>query len=542
MQESVSSQLQLSTLSNPFDVLDVRGNIIGHVSGRSTDIRQIISEGQSEIVLAGAPTIGKSTLINYLQLPLCAEWSWRNELAGFFDQQKLDNTHFVQIDLTHLEGIEDKNDLLNAFISRCASALHQAYKKEKPPSDTMSLKKLVDLLREISYDTPNARYFLMLDTIERLGRFGLTSFAQPSKAQRPQEYGLALLNHSNAIRTIVDLIGEFRALGFILSIENLPRSKVVDQFTHISADLARFTTTTLQTFTWQDTRKLLEQEPANFGEQFADAFEHSSITSVFSDQEQKWLRQQAGTHPYLLQQLCFYAFHLKQEQVKLKGEWTELENSVQQQAIDWINERLGTFFANTWNRLEEAMQSDPQTRPKTINDFQEFIEILTQSQQDVEIPPESWNSWGPEFRYILYSEGIVRYDALQPIYAPGELLRRYLVQKTRELGAPVTASSISHPISGKGYWVNIIRGTQKERLSLSELEYQLFKTLLQHPKNCTDTELMFATWGRATDRQAFMQRMYHLRKKLRDRCGTEIVENRYGGLYSLNHAEWFQID
>src|SRR6266566_4864270 len=134
MQESVFSQLQLSTLSNPFDVLDVRGNIIGRVSGRSTDIRQIISEGQSEIVLAGAPTIGKSTLINYLQLPLCAEWSWRNELAGSLDQQKLDNTHFVQIDLAHLEGIEDKNDLLNTFISRCASALHQAYKKEKPPS------------------------------------------------------------------------------------------------------------------------------------------------------------------------------------------------------------------------------------------------------------------------------------------------------------------------------------------------------------------------------------------------------------------------
>jgi hypothetical protein len=542
MREVVSSQFHLSTLSNPFDVLDVRGNIIGHVSGRSTDIRQIISEGQSEIVLAGAPTIGKSTLVNYLQLPPYAEWSWRNELTGSFDQQKLNITHFVQINLAHLEGIEDKNDLLNAFINRCASALYQVYKKEKSPSDTMSLKKLVDLLREISHDTPNARYFLMLDTIERLGRFGLSSFAQPSKAQRPQEYGLALLNHSNAIRTIVDLIGEFRVLGFILSIENLPRSKVVDQFTHISADLARFTTTTLQTFTWQDTGELLAQEPANFSKQLADTFEHAGITKVFSDQEQKWLRQQAGTHPYLLQQLCFYAFHLKQEQVKLTGEWTELENSVQQQAINWLKERLSTFFANTWNRLEEAIQSDSQTRPKTISDFQEFIELLNQPQQDVVIRAESWNSWGPEFRYILYSEGIVRYDPLQPIYAPGEVLRHYLIQKNHEMGAPVMASSISHPMSGKGYWVTINRGAQKEQLSLSELEYHLFKTLLQHPKNCTDSELMFAAWGRTIDRQTFMQRMYHLRKKLRDRCEMEIIENRYGGLYSLNYPEWFQLD
>jgi Transcriptional regulatory protein, C terminal len=546
MQENVPSEQDLVSLNNPFNMLDLSDSIIGHVSGRSTDIGQIISSPQNAIVLAGAPSIGKSTLLRYLQLQPGTGWSWRNELLGLIDHQKINSTHFVQIDLAHLEGIEDKNDLLNAFINRCTAALYCAYKQEKPPSDNMGLKKLVEMLREISQDSPKARYFLMLDAIERLGRFGLSSFAQPSKAQEPQEYGLALLDHSNAIRTIVELIGEFRVLGFILSIESLPRSKVVDQFRHISADLARFTTMTLQTFTWQDTEKFLAQEPDNFDQQFAAVFEHLRINCIYSTQEQQWLWQQAGTHPYLLQQLCFYAFHLKQEQLKVTGQWAELNVVGQQQLIDWINGFLSTFFSNTWNRLQEAMQSDPQTRAKTISDFQEFIEIVDESPRDGVIPPESWGGWGPEFRYILSNEGIVRYDPLpsQPpqIHIPGELLSRYLVRKAHEIGTPVTSYPSPNLVAGRGYWLNIIRGAQKERLSLSELEYHLFKTLLQHPENCTDNELMFATWGKTIEKQALNQRMYHLRKKLRDRCRMEIIENRYGGLYKLNHPEWFQLE
>lgn len=546
MQENIRSELDLVSLNNPFNMLDLNDSIVGHVSGRSTDIGQIISSPQNAVVLTGAPSIGKSALIRYLQLQPGREWSWRNELLELYDHQKINSTHFVQIDLAHLEDIEDKNDLLNAFINRCTAALCCAYKHEKSPPDGMGLKKLVEVLREISQDSPKARYFLMLDTIERLGRFGLSSFALPSKAQKPQEYGLALLDHSNAIRTIVDLIGEFRVLGFILSIESLPRSRVVDQFRHISADLARFTTMTLQTFTWQDTEQFLAQEPGNFDQQFVTAFERLGITSIFSTQEQQWLRQQAGTHPYLLQQLCFYAFHLKQEQLRVTGQWTELNNAGQQQLIDWINGSLSTFFSNTWNRLQEAMQSDTQTRAKTISDFQEFIEIVDKSPRDAVIPPESWGSWGPEFRYILSNEGIVRYDPLpsqsQQIHIPGELLSRYLVQKAHEIGTPVTSYPSLNLIAGKGYWLDIIRGAQKERLSLSELEYQLFKTLLQHPENCTDNELMFAAWGRVIEKQTLTQRMYHLRKKLRDRCGMEIIENRYGGLYILKHPEWFQLE
>ena len=546
MQGEGLSQSAIPQLNNPFDISDSKGSVIGHISGRRTDIAAIVGGKPRAIILAGAPNIGKSMLISYLERSPAVGWSWRDELANDFSRQTLETTHFIQIDLAHLEGIEDKDDLLNAFIDRCASALYKVYKKKEPPSGSMSLRMLVDLLREISDNAPNARHFLMLDTLDRLGRFNLPSFVQSSSASNEQERGLALLDHCQAIRNIVNLMDEFRILGFILSINNLPRSRVVDQFTHISADLARFTTMTLQTFTRQDTERLLAQEAGNFGKPLADAFAEAGIINIFTEDEQQWLRQQAGTHPYLLQQLCFYAFHLKQEYLKQTSSWTALDETGKQQLTDWTNESKGTFFATTWKRLQEAIRNDLQTQSRTTREFQECILLFVQAQSEEEIKPEYWNSWGRELRYILSSEGIVRHDPYQKIYLPGELLRLYLVQKAQVEGILALASPPPSSLSGHEHWLTIRRNGQQERLPLSALEYLLFQALLHHPKNCSESKLMQAAWKEQTidkaAKGAFTQRMYHLRKKLRDRCGTEIIENRYGGLYSLNHSEWFQLE
>lgn len=547
MQGEAFSQCTIPQIDNPFDISDRRRNVIGHVSGRRTDIAAIVSGAPRAIILAGAPNIGKSMLISYLERPSAADWSWRNELAPDYPSPaKLERTYFIRVNLAHLEGIEDKDDLWNAFIYHCTRALCRVYKEEEPPSERVNLRMLVDLLREINDDTPGARYFLMLDTLDHLGRFNLPSFAQSSRASNEQERGLALLDYCGAIRTMVNLMDEFRILGFIFSINNLPRSRVVDQFTHISADLARFTTMTLQIFSWLDTESLLAQEPGNFGKPLADAFAGAGISSVFTGNEQRWLRQQAGAHPYLLQQLCFYAFHLKQESMKQTGSWAELDETGKQQLIDWINESKGTFFDTAWKRLQKAIQDDPQTRARTVREFQECLQLFVQEKPDGEIRPEYWSNWGPELRYILSSEGIVRHDPYQKISLPGELLRLYLLQKAQAEGA-LAASPPPSFSGGHSYWLTIKRKDQQERLPLSALEYLLFQALLQHPTNCTEAELMRAAWKEQSldkgAKGAFTQRMYHLRKKLRDRCGgTEIIENRYGGLYSLNHPEWFQLE
>jgi hypothetical protein len=547
MDEEKRSKSGWHTLRNPFNTMDTPEIITGHISGRSTDIIQIITGGQSAIVLAGAPYIGKTALIRYLRLPPDTEWSWRNELVDFPNQQKLKNTHFVQIDLTRLEGIESKEDLLAAFVRRCAIALQSVYEKDKQTSEEFNLKGLIKMLRNISQETPEARYFLMLDTIERLDRLGIPSFKPGSKAQTPQERGLALLDHCQAIRTLVDLIDEFRILGFILSIESLPRAKVADQFTHVSADLARFKTMTLQTFTWQDAGKFLAQGPESFGTEWARSFHDLSENCIFSARDQEWLREQAGTHPYLLQKACFYAFHLKQEYAKLHGTWIELQDSGKRQIIDWINEGLSTFFTHSWDRLQEALKSDSETNEKTLGDFREFIHLLMQKQADDEINPAYWDQWGSQLRYIVCSEGILRYDPFQPIHFPGTILRHYLVQKAREnaelFSSPIASPTIISPTTGRGFWLTITRPEkQRELLSLSELEYHLLKTLLQNPKQCSELELMIGAWSKKIDKAVFTQRMHHLRKKLREQCETEIIQNRYGGLYSLNHPEWFHLD
>ncbi len=519
---------------NPTDTSDV---ITGRVSGRSNEIAEIVMGGQSAIILAGAPSIGKSSLIRYLQRAPNAEWSWRNELADFRDQLKLDDIRFVQIDLTRLEGIEDTKELLNLFREQCTAALQSVYQPDGQPSS--NLKVLRELVRSIGRNKLQARCFVMLDAIERLGRSSMGSFNLRSVAQTDQERGIALLDHCGAIRMLVDLIDEFSSLGVILSIESLPRPNIGDQFTHVSADLARFTTMTLQTFTWNDTKAFLAQEPENFGSEWAKRFRELGKNGIFSNMEQAWLLEQAGTHPYLLQQFCFHIFHLKKDY--MDEVQNELQESYKSQLIEWLNGRVSTFLTRTWKRLQEAIGKSSQ---ETKNSFENFINLLTTNPPaEKEMNPVFWNQLGAELRYILSSEGIVRYDLLQPIHYPGSTLRNYLVQKAKESSGRISSQAVA-PTTGRGFWLTInCSGNQEERLSLSELEYLLLKTLLQSPERCNEAELMKGAWGETIPRPTFTQRMHHLRRKLKEACrGTEIIENRYGGLYSLNHPEWFHLE
>jgi hypothetical protein len=510
-------------------------DIIGRISGRTTDITRIIMDEQSAIFLVGTPNIGKSTLIRYLQETPNSEWSWRDELGDFPGQLKLEEIHFIQIDLTPLEGIEKSEDLFALFVKQCTKALYDVH---QPDSRTFNkqydLKELRSLLRIINRETPSARYFFMLDSVERLGMPGMPSFPiGGSKAETPQERGLALLDRCNAIRTLVELIDEFAVFGVILSIESLPRPKIDDQFHHVSLDLARFTTMTLQAFPWEDTIKILTQEPENFGISWAKMFKAMGGNSIFSHSEQQWLRLQAGTHPYLLHQFCLYSFRFKQEYASIHGNWPELKGIEKTQLSESINESLSPFLAHVWQRLEEVINKSEQ---KTKDSFYEFIGLLEHKQASDEVDPTFWYELGPELRYILYSEGIVRYDRLQPIHFPGLSMSRYLLRKANSTQSTLPALTTER-------YLTISRpGEQSAVVSLSELEYRLLKTLMQHPERCKEEELMKGAWGMLIERSRFTQRMHQLRRKLKEQgIGTDIIENSYGGFYSLKHPEWLHL-
>jgi hypothetical protein len=509
--------------------------IIGHVSGRLIDISRVITNEQSAIFLVGTPNIGKSTLIRYLQNNPSAEWSWRDELVDLQGQLNLGDIHFVQIDLTPLEGIENSDDLFSSFVTQCTKALFDVFKPElRTLSKQYDLKELRSLLRVINREIPGARYFFILDSVERLGYGMPKPELGDTKAQTPQERGLALLDRCNAIRTLVDLIDEFSVFCVILSIESLPRPKIDDQFHHISLDLARFTTMTLQAFTWEDTVKLLSQEPENFGGKWSKMFKALGGRYIFSQSEQDWLLQQAGTHPYLLHQYCLYTFRFKQEYASIHNTWSELHDREKNQLSESINENLSPFLAHIWQRLEEVLNNSGQS---TNDKFYEFMGLLKHKRATDEIDPSIWYDLGYELRYILYSEGIVRYDRLQPIHFPGLTLSRYLVQKANNL-----QSVLPVPIAGRYLTVNPPE-EQSVVVSLSELEYRLLKTLIQHPERCKEEELMKGTWGMIIDRPRFTQRMHQLRRKLKEQgIRVEIIENSYGGFYSLKHPEWLKLE
>jgi hypothetical protein len=529
------------TLRNPFQGLPESGEMItSHVSGRKEDIQEIITAGQSAIILAGAPRIGKTSLIRYLLRPPTAKWSWRDELEDLRSYFDLNEVSFTQIDLSQLEGVTNADDLLMSFIAQCINALKSAW----PLGTAMysGLKGLRDLLRHMTHEYPNAHYFVVLDSIERLQRPDMPLLKAPTKAQTPQERGLALLERCGAFRVLVDLLDEFTQFGVILSIESLPLPKIGDQFTHVSADLARFRTMTLQAFTQEDTLRFLAQDAESFDEEWARRFREAGGNMLFSQDMQTWLYEQAGTHPYLLQQFCFHTFHFKREYTLRQGSWSDLQKKDREQLIERVNERVSTFLDSTWKRVKGSLEVSSQ---ETRDRFYDFIAQSGGKSAREEIDPETWNQLGLELRYILYSEGIVRYDPLQPIYYPGSMLLKYLAQKAQEQDKPGTPAALPQSqamMSNANELIITMPGKEPVYLELSLLEYHLIRTLLQHPKRCTEEELMKAAWGRIIGKQVFTQRMHHLRKKLREFSeGEEVIENRYGGFYLLNHAEWFHL-
>src|SRR5260370_19387177 len=151
------------TLRNPFQGLPESGEMItSHVSGRKEDIQEIITAGQSAIILAGAPRIGKTSLIRYLLRPATALWSWRDELEDLRSYLDLNEVRFTQIDLSQLEGVTDANELLISFIAQCIAALQSAW--SWGTGIYSGFKGLRDLLRHMTRERPASRYITVLDS------------------------------------------------------------------------------------------------------------------------------------------------------------------------------------------------------------------------------------------------------------------------------------------------------------------------------------------------------------------------------------------
>jgi len=524
------------TLPNPFFYNDTNASsgIIGRVSGRSKDIMNIIYNDQSAIILSGAPRIGKTGLLRYLQTslqPQSGSWCQEEDLVYLLDHKTLSTTYFVQIDLIPLESIYQNvalQEVYTRFLQQCGEALQKVYQIDDQPPPT-DLKSLRGFLRHMMHNQPDRRCFVMLDTIERLGMDTSSFFQGNTNAKTPQERGIALLNDCGAIRVLTGLIEEFRNFGVILSLESLPRAKMDAQFTHVSADLTHFATTTLQIFTHSDTHSFLKQHPEQFGDEWAQRFREQAGEVIFSLAEQAWIYKQAGSHPYILQQFCLQAFYFKQLRAEQHNHWLELEEEAKPSLVEHVKAQIITFFNRMWKRLQGALAT---VAPDTRDTFFKFITSLSEKNPGEAIPARTWNELGIEVQYILYNEGIVRYDPFQTVYTPGALLSDYLLQKVAEVDA----------ITGRPPQL-IIKFPEavSEPLLLSELEYRLVKTLQLHPKRCPEDELMRAGWNKIIEGKTFTQRMYQLRKKLKGNSDTDIIINHYGGLYSLLHPEWLQF-
>jgi hypothetical protein len=226
------------TLPNPFQV-DSTSAIIGHVSGRYADISEIIRGKQSAIILAGAPRIGKSTLVRYLQRKTCDSWSWRDEVAGPDNASELQSIHFVQVNLTALEDKTTPIEQHDAFVKACIQALKPVIPEVGTiPIEQANMNSLKAALRQAADRAPDARYFVILDAIDRLGKADISAFIASEPGDSSQNHGLALLDSCKAIGVLVNLLDEFESFGvswssraFLApgSIISFPRSRQISR-------------------------------------------------------------------------------------------------------------------------------------------------------------------------------------------------------------------------------------------------------------------------------------------------------------------------
>ena len=144
----------MRALSNPFSIN--RPEVTGRVSCRGTEIEEIVTGSQNALILAGTPTIGKTTLIHYLTHTPSTSWSWRSELNETGEEAlraMLEATRFMQIDLEPLlreSDFSNMDELLRLFIVQCTKALRKAYTlEETPSSQSYTSRELYQLLYDI---------------------------------------------------------------------------------------------------------------------------------------------------------------------------------------------------------------------------------------------------------------------------------------------------------------------------------------------------------------------------------------------------------
>jgi hypothetical protein len=239
-----------------------------------------------------------------------------------------------------------------------------------------------------------------------------------------------------------------------------------------------------------------------------------------------------------LQQCCHYLFKYK---TYLASKW-RLEDSDKEQLLSIIYEQISTFLSRTRKRLQEAIANSTNIE-RVDKEFQSFIALCAQKSAEDTLDISFWDGLDPELRYILHSEGIVRYDPFRPVYFPGTILRDYLAQQVKGKNKTSAVQSIA-ATSEHGHWLHIHRpDMETKHIGLSKLEYRLLKTLLQHADYCTEQELIQSAWENGTERANLTQRLHKLRKKLEEQLdGAGIIENRYGGIYSMTHIDWLELD
>src|SRR5205085_10765421 len=103
------------------------------------------------------------------------------------------------------------------------------------------------------------------------------------------------------------------------------------------------------------------------------------------NEEQSWLLEIARTHPYLVQQCCYYLFQSK----AYLANGARMKDSDKEQLLSIIYEQISTFLSRTWKRLQEAISNSTDIE-KVDKQFQAFVSLCAQKKPEDAIDAPFW--------------------------------------------------------------------------------------------------------------------------------------------------------
>jgi hypothetical protein len=479
-----------------------------HFVGRLEALRHLLRVLPSIVGITGPEYIGRTSLLRFLNDPRAYD-RWQrtvpNPTAARQVVAQLRQWRFFYLDLRRFLTTNDTQERSYEFLRALDRALRQFLHEPGIDGDTPATTEgTFDLVRRIRRNLSTGplaeqQVCLLLDSADLLMR------NSPACQRNPEHW----LGNTSIPTTVALLVETAPNFGVVLA----ATQSAIDQreLSSISPVWARMVPMRLGPLTAEEARVLVALTPDD-----APAWQR------FSPEEQDWLLEQAGTHPYLLQGLCYLMFEAHHDHREATGQWEPLTDAEREEVLHMAHHTFDSICLRIGKEIAQRIW------PKEPE-----VDLLHKLARTL----IAHHNMATEYDL---RDALKGYGLLVPYQSrPCELFVASVSRNAEfsRAAAPTVAPPPPPAVAAGRIRVRMPDGAWRV-VRLSPLEYRLLAALKRAGSAEVSREaLMTAGWGQPVSLSTFSQRLHQLRRKLHDVLGADCIENTYGSGYRLEDSQ-----